>query len=108
MFDEEKKAVKELERIVKEKKNNLLKTEAQEAIDKLVAVDQALAQAAIDDAIAGGGDKKEIDKALKEMDKAQKELDYMKKGTPDPKNDKAIDHYKKAWDHAQKTIKKEA
>jgi hypothetical protein len=32
VLDEEKKAVKELERIVKEKKNDLLKTEAQEAI----------------------------------------------------------------------------
>ena len=37
---------------------------------------------------------------------AQEELDHTKKdGTPDPKYDKAIDHYMKAWEHAQKAIK---
>ena len=48
-----------------------------------------------DAAIAAGGDQDEIDKALDEMDKAQDDLD-------DLKPDKAIDHYAKAWDHAQK------
>ena len=40
------------------------------------------------------------------MEKAQKELDHTKKDdTPDPKYDKAIDHYKKAWKDAQKAMK---
>jgi hypothetical protein len=66
-----------------------------------------LAQEAIDQAINEGGKAKEIDKALKEMAKALKELDHTKKdGTLDPKYDKAIDHYKKAWEHAQHAMKK--
>jgi len=64
------------------------------------------AQKALDQAIAEGGKAKEIKKAEKEMQKAQKELDHIKKdGTPDPKYDKAIDHYKKAWKHAQRARK---
>ena len=40
------------------------------------------------------------------MEKAQKELDHTNKdGTADPKYDKAIDHYKKAYKHAQQAIK---
>jgi hypothetical protein len=65
-----------------------------------------LAQDAIEKANDGGGKAKEIVKAEKEMEKAQKELDHTKKdGTPDPKYDKAIDHYKKAWEKAQKAMK---
>ena len=78
--------------------DDLLKTEAQWAINKLVAVDQALAQIAIDDAVAAGGKTKEIEKAEKEMDKADEEL---VKGH----FDHAIDKYKKAWEHALKAVK---
>ena len=56
-----------------------------------------LAQAAIDMAIAGGGDQKKIDRALKEMDKA---ADERAKGH----SHHAIDHYKKAWAHAVKAL----
>ena len=40
------------------------------------------------------------------MEKAQEDLDHAKKdGTPDPKYDKAIKHYRKAWEKAQKAMK---
>jgi len=58
----------------------------------------ALAQNAIDDAIAADGKAKEIEKAQREMEKAQREMDH-------EKYDKAIDHYKKAWEHAQRALK---
>ena len=41
-----------------------------------------------------------------EFEKAQYALEHTKKDcTPDPKYEKAIDHYEKAWKHAQKAIK---
>ena len=107
VFEEEKKAVHELMKIVRS--GGPSAGDAQTAIDTLVSADETLAQNAIDEAIAVGGDPKEIAKAEEEMTKAQQELDHTKKdGTPDPRYDKAIDHYKKAWEHAckaNKTIK---
>ncbi len=91
VFDEEKKAVDELGK-VKE-------PDVSGAIDQLVEIDAEIAQAAIDAAGAGSGDPKEVDKANEEMGKAQEELG---KGKPDH----AIDHYKKAWEHALKALKK--
>ena len=115
VFDEEKKAVKELMKIED--------IDVSESIDSLVSIDKTLAKIAIGMAtitataagcyVEGNDDPecdkplKEIDKAEDEMGKAQEELDHMKKdGTLDPKYDKAIDHYKKAWEHAQKAMKK--
>jgi len=101
VFDEEKKAVHELMEIVKAQSDYA--TDAQAALDTLVGVDALLAQTAIDEAIDAGGNPKEIAKAEEEMTKALEELDHTKKdGTPDPRYDKAIDHYKKAWEHACK------
>ena len=90
VFEEEKKAVHELMKIDD--------PDISAAIDSLVGVDEALAQTAIEEAIATDGDAKEIDKAEKEMAKAEDEYD---KGNLD----KAIEHYKKAWHHAQKAMK---
>ncbi len=100
VFDESKKAVKDLLKI--SKKGDLVYPEITIAVDLLVGISEQLATDVIDDAQAFAGDKKvdkEIKKSDKEMDKAQKELD---KGKPD----KAIDKYKKAWEHAQKALKK--
>ena len=100
VVDESKKAVKDLLKI--SKKSDLVYPEITITVDLLVGISEQLATDAIDDAQAFAGDKKvdkEIKKSDKEMDKAQKELD---KGKPD----KAIDKYKKAWEHAQKALKK--
>jgi hypothetical protein len=48
-------------------------------------------------------------RAQHELGKAQDALDHMdKKGNFDPLYDKAIDHFKKAWDHSNKALKKGA
>ncbi len=92
VFGEEKKSVK-----------RLLKVDAIDVsgiIDSLVTIDAQLALDAISEAEQFAGDPKvdkELEKANKELEKAQKELDN---GRPD----KSIDHYKKAWKHAQKAI----
>jgi len=97
VFDELKKAVKELKKI---HEPTIL-----DINESIVDISNSLAQTVIQEAIATGGRQKEIDKALKEIDKAQKELDHTKRdGTPDPKYDKAIDHNKKAWEHAHKAM----
>ncbi|MBW1752540.1 MAG: hypothetical protein JRJ46_05445, partial [Deltaproteobacteria bacterium] len=124
VFDEDKKAVKELKKIIKDKDaDENVKNTAFEAIGYLITANLGIASTAVDEAIEmaaeagcnfeGKNDHeckktlKEIDKALKEMDKAQKELYHTKKDDdPDPKYDKAIDHYKKAWEHAQHAMKK--
>jgi len=101
VFDEEKKAVKGLMKILK-KGDSGIDSDISAVIDLLVEIDRQLAQNAIDDAKTFAGDKKvdkEIEKAEKEMGKAQKELDK-------EKFDKAIEKYKKAWEHAQKALKK--
>ncbi|NNC75045.1 MAG: ExeM/NucH family extracellular endonuclease [Acidimicrobiia bacterium] len=89
VFDDHKKAVKELEKVDE--------TDVDSVIDSLVAADRAFAEEALDIAIATGGKRSEITKALKEMAKAEKEL---MKGNPD----KAIDRYKRAWERALKAI----
>jgi len=72
--------------------------EAQAVIDTLVSTAETLAQKAIDDAIAVGGDLKDINKANEEIAKASESIsmgDF----------DKAIHHYRKAWEKAQKSLK---
>jgi hypothetical protein len=101
VFDETKKAVKDLSKI--SKKSDIVYPEVTNSIGVLVGIAQELATDANDDAQTFAGDKKadkEIKKSNKEMNKAQKELD---KG----KLDKAIDKFKKAWEHAQKALEKE-
>ena len=89
VFDEEKKAVKEL---MKVDYPVIL-----EVIESLTDISKYLAQMAIDDVIVTNGDREEINEAQEEMTKAQEEYD---KG----KYDRTIDHYKKAWDHAKKAM----
>jgi hypothetical protein len=103
VFDQEKKAVKILQQLIKDKKvADDVKDVCEEMIDKLVTVDKLLAETALNEAKEyEGTDKKvdkEIEKSEKELKKATKELE---KGKPD----KAIDHYKKAWEHAQHAMK---
>ncbi len=105
VFDEEKKAVKEL--------MNVDQPDVSGLIDSLVYdADEVLALVAIEEAVGaamgcpGNHKPKDCDKALKEITKAHEERteaqEDLDKGDPD----KAIDHYKKAWEHAQKALDK--
>jgi hypothetical protein len=94
-----KKGLKEMGKAAKE----LLKVE-EEGVDVTYLISILLeaarteAQNAIDTTIAAGGKPKDISKAQDELAKAQKELD---KG----KLNKAIDHYRQAWEKAEKAVK---
>ena len=102
VFDGEKKAVKELLKIIKkDHESNLFNTLVSGVIDDLVRIDSELANNAVEDAKAFAGEKK----ADKEIVKAEKELVKATEDIAKDKPDKAIDHYKKAWEHAQKAMK---
>jgi len=112
VFDEEKKAVKELVKIL-DKANvyqTVTYTTTSLAIDGLITADQVLASTAIEQAIANaeeagcydeGNDDAECQKILRGIARAEEEMDKAKEEIDKGKYDKAIDHYKKAWDHAQ-------
>lgn len=94
VFDEEKKAVKDLQKLIKDKKvADDVKDVCENVIDELLTADKLLAETALNEAKEyEDPDRKvdkEIEKSEKELEKAIKELE---KGKPD----KAIDHYKKA------------
>tara|TARA_B100000315_G_scaffold260289_1_gene320595 strand:+ start:41 stop:2962 length:2922 start_codon:yes stop_codon:yes gene_type:complete len=111
VFDREKHAVKELLQLLKDEAKGKDKVDddaeaaAGAAIDDLIAADWLLSSVALEqarNAVVNNPKKRkkvnhEIRKSEQEMTKAQKELD---KGKPD----KAIDYYKKAWEHAQHAI----
>jgi hypothetical protein len=89
VFDEEKKAVQELQKVTG--------IDVSMAITSLVQVDRALAEAAINSVNCGTDTKcqKELNKAQEALVKGNTEA-----AKPDP--DKAIDNYKKAWETAVK------
>ena len=109
VFNEDKKAVKELMRLLdkKETPDEIVEI-IQETILKLVEADQERANTVYAEAQRDTGDKKvdhELEKASQELLKADEELSHVdKKGISDPHYDKAIDHYKKAWEHCQRAI----
>jgi len=103
VFSEESKAVKDLEKI----KN----TDVSGAIAELVAIDNSLAQGAIEaaqeayDDLCSDPTTKECKKAAKELDKAAKELDKADKEIDKGHFAHAIGKYKKAWEKADKALK---
>ena len=93
VFDRERQAVIALQ-MVRDSEEGA----AQAAIDALVEVDEGLASIAIEVAEANGGDPREIGRALQNMDDAAV---YQLQGKPD----KAIEHYRKAWQDAVKAVR---
>lgn len=87
VFDEEKSAVKDLEKVGD--------VDVSSFILGLVEVDRVLAAVQIADAEAADGDAKYLAKAHDRMAKAQTEIDA-------GDYDKAIDHYKKAWEYGRR------
>lgn len=88
VFDEQKKAVKELEDVVKA--SVARSGVAREAIDDLLVSEEVLARTAINAAVSAGGNPREIDKAREALAQA---LSEQAAG----RWDKAVDEYKKAW-----------
>ena len=104
VFEEEKKAVKSLMKVVK--KGGACVEDAEAAIGLMIDVDYMLADTALAEAeeLCDDNNKKcqkEIAKVIKEMGKSASEIGK-------DKADHAIDHYKHAWEHALKAMKKAA
>jgi hypothetical protein len=93
VFDNERDAVRALMDEIKDPKSLIADPTLQDLIDRLVQVDQSLAQVELGEAIAGTGDPKKIADSQNELAKAADELG---KGHFDA----AIDHYKNAWKKA--------
>ena len=124
VFDHEKKAVKKLMDLSKDKKNNdhdsdsdsdrrklnvpdSVKEAAQEAIAKLVFADELLALTAIGeatDAFASASDPKIKKKIKRYLKKSQKALARGHQQLNRNRPDHAIDNFKKAWREAQKIL----
>lgn len=110
VFDEEKKAVKDLQKILKDgAKKGIDPTFAQvtqDSIDLLVNADRVLAiTIMLDSTSTPADDPKKQDKVDKENEKSAEEFAKADQKRDEGDYDKAIDHYKKAWDHAQKALK---
>ena len=104
VFDEEKKAVKPLMKILKAKKEHqAVKDRVQAAIDKLMTADELLADTVINDAKALGSTDPKV---IYEIEKAEKKLTNAKEKIVKERYDRAVDHFKKEWKHAQHAIKK--
>jgi hypothetical protein len=111
VFDAEKKAVKELEKV---ELNATVDAAAAAAIDALVEADRALAQTALAEAIAAadpagcpiGSVDPECEQALKEIEKAQEELAKADEDLDNGKPDRAIDHFRKSWEASFKVLEK--
>lgn len=110
VFDEEKKAVKELQKLLKDgaKKgiDPALEQVAQDSIDLLVNADRVLAITIMLDASSTpADDPKKQKKVDEENEKSAKEFAKADGYRDDGDYDKAIDHYKKAWEHAHHALK---
>ena len=94
VFDKEEEAAYQLQKIISYSPDMACVQDALDAVQDLVLADEQLARAAIDAAVAAGGNAAKINSAKSEMVIAQSYLakqDY--KG--------AIDHYEHAWELAQ-------
>ena len=100
VFDRLRKAVKELSRI-----DPAAQPGAADAIDDLVAITRQLAVAAIGDNPPVALDDSRQGKVNREWAKANEDL---AKGDSEPKSDKTLKHYERAWEHAQKASKEAA
>jgi len=102
VFDEERKAVKELMELAdKEDTPQGVKDTCRAVIGKLIKADDIIAHTVYEEAQAYAGDPK-VDKELEKCDKEfGKAVDKLGEG----KFDEAVDHYKKAWEHAQNALK---
>ena len=96
-FDRERDAVARLQEMMSDKNTVIPDATLQPLIDTLVHADQILANVAIADATAAGGDAHKLADAQQELVKAAAEL---------AKNHfhESIDHYKAAWRHAEESV----
>src|SRR5262249_44248849 len=89
-FNIDQDIVKDLMNLIKDKKSAIPDSVLQSFINRLLASDQMLAQTAINDATAAGGDNKKLSKAAGEMSDA---VNFIAAG----KFDNAVNEFGDAW-----------
>jgi hypothetical protein len=98
VFDDEKLAVYYFEQLLSDWRSKVADSTVQGWIDTLATVDRALAQIAIDDARAGGGNATKLSMAATELARGASEDAHGRETY-------AIDHYKAAWRYAQDALR---
>jgi len=102
VFNAEKNAVKELEKIIKdEKESEQIKNNIIVILEKLVNIDKVLTEIEINDAIDSVGD----EKTFKKLEKAQKTFEKGNSEFVNGNFQKAIKHFGDAWNKIQKALK---
>ncbi len=98
VFDEEEDAVDEFRDIledIEEGHSDQSAAVIQDLIDRLVAIDRALAVISVDEAEAAGANPKKIKEDREEIEEGDEDA-------AEGRGDKAIKHYRDAWAHAVK------
>ncbi len=95
VFGEEKDAVSMLRSLIRDKDGTIPDAVLRGLIDRLVGADRVIAQVAIADAEARGGNPSRVAKARDELAKGSQDL-------ADGRFEAAIEHYRDAWKHALK------
>jgi PKD repeat protein len=109
VFAEEKKAVEKLLKIVEEKGEHAdtpIVAEVRAVIDEMLRADALIAKIIIDEAehtAVNNPDNQE--KMAHELAKAKEEMLKANEKAGQGEPDKAVDHFRKAWEHTQKAIK---
>ncbi|MEW6196883.1 MAG: Calx-beta domain-containing protein [Bacteroidota bacterium] len=101
IFDKTKDAVNKLSDLMKEKKSSIAPGVLQGFIDRIVQVDRILATIAINDAVNLGGDTNDITKANEELSKGDNKI-------LNAKYESGIEHYRKSWGKAIKSLPQSA
>ena len=110
VFNEERAAVKELMKVEISVPEEAVNSSAMEAIGYLTTADRALVSTAISQTIAmaqvagcytTGSYHSKCQELLHRISSAQREMDRAEEEISNDKYDRAIDHYKRAWQHVR-------
>ena len=102
MFSAEKKAIKDLEIIIKDKKETQeTKNNITEILERLTSTDEILLGIMINDSLESTID----EKTIKKLEKSQEEFEEGNNELVNKEYHKAITHYEKTWDGIQKALK---
>ncbi len=102
VFNAEEKAIKKLEKIIKDKKElEEIKGTITDILERLAITDKILSEIMINNAMNSVID----EKSIKKLQKAKKEFEKGETDLVDKKFHKAVKHFEKAWNKIQQALK---
>ena len=101
VFDLDKQVAQALGELLRDRKGDVADATLRGWIATLVEIDRNLAQTAIDEARAAGGDAKRLAEAVREMARA---VDDLARG----RTTSAIEHFGNAWSKARESLKRDS